>query len=914
MSTEAVAYDPRTVESAAQSFWSTTGAFEVAEDSSKPKFYCLSMLPYPSGALHVGHVRNYTIGDVISRYQRMTGKNVLQPMGWDAFGLPAENAAIKNATAPAKWTYANIAHMRAQLKTMGYAIDWSREFATCSPDYYVHEQRMFVRLLKKGLAYRRNSVVNWDPVDQTVLANEQVIDGRGWRTGALVEKREIPQWFLKITDYAQELLDGLDRLPGWPDSVKTMQRNWIGRSEGLDIQFRVEGEEAPLCVFTTRPDTLMGVTFLSIAAEHPLAIKAGADDPELAARIAALRQGGTSEAELETQEKRGIDTGLRAVHPISGDELPVWVANFVLMGYGTGAVMAVPGHDQRDWEFAHKYNLPIRMVVVPVAVRDALREIGADGSRPTDPMQAALGGGGTIDVYDTGAAVQVVQEFERRIAEESAYTERGWLVNSDELDGMDFRQSFDALAARFEHDGRGARRVNFRLRDWGVSRQRYWGCPIPVIYCPDCGAVPVPEDQLPVVLPEDVADAFSTAGVVHSPIKSDPQWRKTTCPQCGGAAERETDTFDTFMESSWYYARYTSPGAKDMVDARADHWLPVDQYIGGIEHAILHLLYFRFFHKLLRDEGLVKSDEPVVNLLTQGMVIADTYYREGSDGRREWINPADVVVQRDERGHAAGASLKADGKPVMIGGTEKMSKSKNNGVDPKLMVDKYGADTVRLFSMFAAPPTLSLEWNEAGVEGMARFMRRLWVQAHKHAGESAGPAFDVAAATPTQKTLRRQLHETIQKVADDYGRRHSFNTAIAAVMELLNHVTRFDDASDNGRALRQQVDETIVLLLNPITPHASHALWQVLGHAETLIEDLPFPQVDVSALVRDAVTLAVQVNGKLRGTIEVATDTPREAIEAAALAEPHVARFIDGQTVRKVIVVPGKIVNIVVAA
>ncbi len=914
MSTEAVAYDPRTVESAAQSFWSTTGAFEVAEDSSKPKFYCLSMLPYPSGALHVGHVRNYTIGDVISRYQRMTGKNVLQPMGWDAFGLPAENAAIKNATAPAKWTYANIAHMRAQLKTMGYAIDWSREFATCSPDYYVHEQRMFVRLLKKGLAYRRNSVVNWDPVDQTVLANEQVIDGRGWRTGALVEKREIPQWFLKITDYAQELLDGLDRLPGWPDSVKTMQRNWIGRSEGLDIQFRVEGEEAPLCVFTTRPDTLMGVTFLSIAAEHPLAIKAGADDPELAARIAALRQGGTSEAELETQEKRGIDTGLRAVHPISGDELPVWVASFVLMGYGTGAVMAVPGHDQRDWEFAHKYNLPIRMVVVPVAVRDALREIGADGSRPTDPMQAALGGGGTIDVYDTGAAVQVVQEFERRIAEESAYTERGWLVNSDELDGMDFRQSFDALAARFEHDGRGARRVNFRLRDWGVSRQRYWGCPIPVIYCPDCGAVPVPEDQLPVVLPEDVADAFSTAGVVHSPIKSNPQWRKTTCPQCGGAAERETDTFDTFMESSWYYARYTSPGAKDMVDARADHWLPVDQYIGGIEHAILHLLYFRFFHKLLRDEGLVKSDEPVVNLLTQGMVIADTYYREGSDGRREWINPADVVVQRDERGHAAGASLKADGKPVMIGGTEKMSKSKNNGVDPKLMVDKYGADTVRLFSMFAAPPTLSLEWNEAGVEGMARFMRRLWVQVHKHAGESAGPAFDVAAATPAQKTLRRQLHETIQKVADDYGRRHSFNTAIAAVMELLNHVTRFDDASDNGRALRQQVDETIVLLLNPITPHASHALWQVLGHAETLIEDLPFPQVDVSALVRDAVTLAVQVNGKLRGTIEVATDTPREAIEAAALAEPHVARFIDGQMVRKVIVVPGKIVNIVVAA
>jgi len=904
VSSDPIAYDPRTVESAAQQFWSGTRAFEVTEDTSKPKFYCLSMLPYPSGALHVGHVRNYTIGDVISRYQRMTGRNVLQPMGWDAFGLPAENAAIKNATAPAKWTYANIEHMRAQLKTMGYAIDWSREFATCSPDYYVHEQRMFVRLLKKGLAYRRNSVVNWDPVDQTVLANEQVIDGRGWRTGALVEKREIPQWFLKITDYAQELLDGLDTLDGWPDSVKTMQRNWIGRSEGLEIQFRVEGEEQPLTVFTTRPDTLMGVTFLSIAAEHPLALKAGAADPELAARITALRQGGTSEAELETQEKRGVDTGLRAVHPISGEELPIWVANFVLMGYGTGAVMAVPGHDQRDWEFANKYDLPIYMVVVPIEVRDALREIGADANQASDPMQAALGGSGAIDVYDTSAAVQVVEAFERRIAEESAYTERGWLVNSDEFDGMDFRQSFDALAERFERDGRGARRVNFRLRDWGVSRQRYWGCPIPVIYCAKCGAVPVPEDQLPVVLPEDVADAFSTAGVVHSPIKSDPEWRRTTCPQCGGPAERETDTFDTFMESSWYYARYTSPGAKDMVDARADHWLPVDQYIGGIEHAILHLLYFRFFHKLLRDEGLVKSDEPVVNLLTQGMVIAETFYRDNADGSKDWINPADVEVERDPRGHIVGAKAKSDGRAVKIGGTEKMSKSKNNGVDPQAMVDRYGADTVRLFSMFAAPPTMSLEWNEAGVEGMARFLRRLWAQAHKHADAGRDVVFDVAAATPGQKTLRRQLHETIQKVGDDYGRRHSFNTAIAAVMELLNHVARFDDDSDNGHALRQEVFEAMVLLLNPITPHASHALWQALGHAETLLEDHPFPQADSSALVRDTVTLAVQVNGKLRGTIEVAP---------AALAEPHVARFIDGLELRKVIVVPGKIVNIVVA-
>ncbi|MEO6263859.1 MAG: leucine--tRNA ligase, partial [Luteimonas sp.] len=610
MSTEPVAYEPAAVESAARQFWAGTRAFEVKEDAAKPKFYCLSMLPYPSGALHMGHVRNYTIGDVISRYQRMTGKNVLQPMGWDAFGLPAENAAIKNATAPAKWTYANIEHMRAQLKTMGYAIDWTREFATCRPEYYVHEQRMFVRLLNKGMAYRKHSVVNWDPVDQTVLANEQVIDGRGWRSGAIVEKREITQWFLRITDYAQELLDGLDALPGWPESVKTMQRNWIGRSEGLEFAFDIQGSDEPLRVFTTRPDTLMGVTFVSIAAEHPLALRAAGSDPQLAAFIAELKQGGVSEAELETQAKRGRDTGLRALHPVSGEALPVYVANFVLMGYGTGAVMAVPGHDQRDWEFARQHALPIRMVIVSAEVRDALDEIGKHVAAHDDPMRAALGGSGAIDVYDTGAAVQVVEEFQRSIEEQGAFTERGWLVNSGEFDGMDYQQAFDALAERFEREGRGARRVNFRLRDWGVSRQRYWGCPIPVIHCGNCGAVPVPEAQLPVVLPEDVQ--FMGTG---SPIKADPEWRKTTCPQCGGAAERETDTFDTFMESSWYYARYTSmgagsPGATDMVDARANYWLPVDQYIGGIEHAILHLLYFRFYHRLLRDEGLVHSDEP----------------------------------------------------------------------------------------------------------------------------------------------------------------------------------------------------------------------------------------------------------------------------------------------------------------
>ncbi len=874
------AYDPKPVESAAQAFWEATRAFEVDESSDKPKYYCLSMLPYPSGALHMGHVRNYTIGDVISRYKRMTGHNVLQPMGWDAFGLPAENAAIKNKVAPAKWTYRNIEHMRAQLKSLGYAIDWSREFATCTPEYYVHEQRMFVRLMRKGLAYRKNAVVNWDPVDQTVLANEQVIDGRGWRSGALVEKREIPQWFLRITDYAQELLDGLDELPGWPEAVKTMQRNWIGRSEGLEIQFEVVDAAGaalePIRVFTTRPDTLMGVTFVSIAGEHPLAVKAAAANPALAAFLDELKRGSVSEVDIETQEKRGMDTGLKAVHPVTGEQVPIWVANFVLMGYGTGAVMAVPGHDQRDFEFASKYGLP---------------------------------------------KVQVIRLKSPRNEDEATWDAQAWrdwygdktredleLVNSGEFDGLDYRGAFEALAERFERQGRGQRRVNYRLRDWGVSRQRYWGCPIPVIYCDKCGAVPVPEDQLPVLLPEDVE--FTGVG---SPIKADPEWRKCKCPECGADAERETDTFDTFMESSWYYARYTSPKAREMVDKRGNYWLPVDQYIGGIEHAILHLMYFRFFHKLLRDARLVDSDEPATNLLTQGMVIADTYYRQNPDGSKDWINPADVDVQRDERGRVTGAVLRADGQPVLVGGTEKMSKSKNNGVDPQAMVDKYGADTVRLFSMFAAPPEQSLEWNEAGVDGMARFLRRLWSQVQKHAADGPAPALDVSALDAGQKALRRKTHETIEKVGHDYEVRHAFNTAIAAVMELLNAVSKFDDASPQGRAVRQEALEAAVLLLNPITPHASHALWQVLGHPETLLEDVPFPKADPAALVRDAVTLAVQVNGKLRGTIEVAADAPRDQIEALAKAERNAAKYLEGLAIRKVIVVPGKIVNIVAA-
>jgi leucyl-tRNA synthetase len=945
-SAEQGAYSPRAVEANAQQYWTAQHAYEVSEDDSRPKFYCLAMLPYPSGALHMGHVRNYTISDVISRYQRMNGKNVLQPMGWDAFGLPAENAAIKNKTAPAKWTYANIEHMRSQLRLMGYAIDWTREFATCMPDYYVHEQRMFVRLMRKGLAYRKDSVVNWDPVDQTVLANEQVIDGRGWRTGALVEKRQIPQWFLKITDYAQELLDGLDTLPGWPDSVKTMQRNWIGRSEGLEIRFGVTDAEGvavdPLTVFTTRPDTLMGVTFLSIAAEHPLAQYAAATKPMLADFIAELRQGGVSEAELETQEKRGMDTGLRAIHPVSGEELPVYVANFVLMNYGTGAVMAVPAHDQRDWEFAKRYSLPIRMVIVDRSVIDAVREINHDLSQGVgaNVMRAALGGGST-DAYATSAAVQVIEDFETRVQEQCAYTERGVLVNSGEYDGLDFAEALDALSKRFETDGRGQRRVNFRLRDWGVSRQRYWGCPIPVIRCEKCGDVPVPEDQLPVILPEDVADAYAKVGGVQSPIKADPEWRKTTCPSCGGAAERETDTFDTFMESSWYYARYTSPGAAAQVDERANHWLPVDQYIGGIEHAILHLLYFRFYHKLLRDEGLVQSDEPATNLLCQGMVIAETFYRDNADGRKDWINPADVDMQRDERGRITGAVLRADGEPVHIGGIEKMAKSKNNGIDPQTMVDKYGADTVRLFSMFAAPPEQTLEWSEAGVEGMSRFLKRLWREVTSHLAQPDHPSIEAVAASHStslpllageaaaggrgdalgvvdpatldagQKTLRRQLHETIQKVGDDFGRRHAFNTAIAALMEFLNALNKFSDQSDQGRAVRHEALEAMVLLLNPVVPHISHALWQMLGHPETVLEDQPWPQADRDALVRDTLKLAVQINGKLRATIEISANASKEEAEAQARAQPQVMHFLENLTVRKVIVVPGKIVNIV---
>ena len=813
-------YHPQQIEEAAQQFWAENETFLAKEDPNKEKFYCLSMFPYPSGKLHMGHVRNYTIGDVISRFQRMQGKSVLQPMGWDAFGLPAENAAIKNRVPPAEWTYQNMDEMRTQLQRLGYGYDWSREIATCRPEYYRWEQWMFTRLLKKGLVYKKNAIVNWDPVDQTVLANEQVVDGRGWRSGAVVERREIPQWFMKITDYADELLEGLDKLEGWPEAVRTMQANWIGRSEGLELEFGSDSSGEPLTVFTTRPDTLMGVTYVAVAAEHPLAVEAAKSSPELQTFLEECSKMETSEAAMETMEKKGMALGVTVTHPITGDAVPVWVANFVLIGYGTGAVMAVPAHDQRDWEFATKYGIEIKPVI-----------------RAADTECADVS--------------------------EAAYTEKGLLYNSGQFDGLDFKGAFDAIADHLQTEQKGSRKINYRLRDWGVSRQRYWGCPIPVVNCPDCGAVPVPEEQLPVVLPEDVD--FDGVG---SPIKKMPEFYETTCPQCGGKAERETDTFDTFMESSWYYARYASRDQESaMLDERADYWAPVDQYVGGVEHAILHLLYARFYHKLLRDEGLVKSDEPFKNLLTQGMVLKD------------------------------GA---------------KMSKSKGNTVDPQALIDRYGADTVRLFIMFAAPPEQSLEWSDSGVEGAYRFLKRVWRLAYAHVNAGVVTATENSEGlNDEQKAVRRALHQTIQKVGDDIGRRLTFNTAIAAVMELTNHLSKFEDSSEQGRAVMQEALESMALMLSPMVPHLSHQLWELLGHSDAVI-DVAWPMVDEGALVKESLQMVVQVNGKLRAKLEVAVSASKEEIEQQALADENVLRFIEEKNVVKVIVVPGKLVNLVV--
>ncbi len=858
-------YNPAEIETAAQAYWDEAGTFEVSEDPTVEKYYCLSMLPYPSGRLHMGHVRNYTIGDVIARFQRMQGRNVLQPMGWDAFGLPAENAAIKRDVPPAKWTYENIDHMRRQLQRMGYGYDWRREVTTCQPDYYRWEQQMFTRLFEKGLVYQAKSVVNWDPVDQTVLANEQVVDGRGWRSGAIVERREIPQWFLRITDYADELLDGLDNLPGWPDAVKIMQRNWIGRSEGVELDFALADGGEPLRVYTTRPDTLYGATYMAVAADHPLALAAAEKDPAIEAFLEEIRQGAVTEEAMEKLEKKGMPLGVEAINPLSGERIPVWVANFVLMGYGTGAIMAVPAHDARDHEFAKRFGLPIRQSVGP-----------ADGS--------------AVDV-----------EAEPWSAKENLVT-----VNSGEFTGMDFTTAFNAIADHLESRGIGQRTINYRLRDWGVSRQRYWGCPIPIIHCPDCGAVPVPDSDLPVTLPEQV-----TFTGVQSPLKSDPDWRRVACPQCGTQAERETDTFDTFVESSWYYARYCSPTDEAMLDDRANYWLPVDQYIGGIEHAVMHLLYFRFWHKLMRDLGLVASDEPATNLLCQGMVLAEAYYRDSEEAGREWIAPADVEVERDGKGRIVAARRRSDGAEVVATGWTTMSKSKNNGEDPEALVDRFGADTVRLFTMFAAPPEQALEWQDSGVEGASRFLRRLYALIQEHVEAGPVPADPrVAELDETGVALRRKLHETINKVTDDIGRRYTFNTAIAAIMELCNALGRYAATDAAARGLRQEALEAVVLMLQPITPHLSHALWQSLGRDGAAV-DQPWPEVDESALVQDEVELVVQVNGKLRSRLVIAADADEQTIQTAALADANVQRFIESATVRKVIVVPGRLVNVV---
>jgi leucyl-tRNA synthetase len=855
-------YDPLEVETSVQKRWEEGRSFVAREDAGREPFYCLSMFPYPSGKLHMGHVRNYTIGDVIARFQRMQGRNVLQPMGWDAFGLPAENAAIANGVPPARWTRQNIEQMRAQLKRLGFAYDWSRELATCDPDYYRWEQWLFLRLLEKGLVYRKLATVNWDPVDQTVLANEQVIEGRGWRSGAVVERREMPQWFLRITDYADELLESLDALEGWPDQVRAMQRNWIGRSEGVELDFACDDEKT-LTVYTTRPDTLMGVSYVAVAPEHPMVANRVGNDPELAAFVESCRNRGVAEADLATMEKRGRPLGVDARHPLTGEAIPVWVANFVLMEYGTGAVMSVPAHDERDHAFALQYGLPILQVIEPM----------------------------------DGRAWNIL---------EHAFTEHGRLVDSGEFTGMTSTEAFAAIAEALEARGRGRRRRNYRLRDWGISRQRYWGCPIPVIHCDHCGVVPVPESDLPVVLPEDVVP--DGAG---SPLARLASFHETLCPKCGQSARRETDTFDTFFESSWYYARYCSADSSDaMLDARADHWLPVNQYVGGIEHAVLHLLYARFFHKLLRDEGLLHSDEPFTRLLTQGMVIAPTFYRERPDGGRDWINPAEVEVTRDADGDAV-ARLRSSGEAVSTGGMEKMSKSKNNGVDPQALIDRYGADTARLFTMFAAPPDLSLEWSDSGVEGAHRFLKRLWRQVFEsHCIESAPMRPRPDQLSDEARALRRKLHETIAKVTDDIGRRQTFNTAIAANMELLNEVARFSASGPEAVSVRRECLTGIVLMLNPIVPHVSQVLWEGLGH-HGLIANAAWPAVDQDALVVDAVTLAVQVNGKLRAQIRVPADASREQVEAMARGDANVRRHLEGLSVLKVIVVPGRLVNLV---
>ena len=855
-------YRPDLIEPAVQQYWAENKVFKAIKDTSKEKYYCLSMFPYPSGRLHMGHVRNYTIGDVVSRYQRMNGKNVLQPIGWDAFGLPAEGAAIKNKTAPAKWTYENIEYMKNQLKMLGFGYDWDREIATCRPEYYKWEQWFFTELYKKGLVYKKTSTVNWCPNDETVLANEQVHEGCCWRCDTPVEQKEIPQWFIKITDYAEQLLGGLDQLPQWPDMVKTMQRNWIGRSEGVEITFDVADTAEKVAVYTTRPDTFYGVSYLGIAAAHPLADLAAEKNPELAEFIREAKNAKVAEADLATMEKKGMATGLFAIHPLTGEKLPIWVANFVLMHYGTGAVMAVPAHDQRDFEFAQKYSLPIKQVIAPLADEE-------------------------IDLT------------------KQAFVEHGKLVNSAEFDGLDFDGAFNGIADKLEKLGVGKRQVNYRLRDWGVSRQRYWGAPIPMLTLPNGETVPAPIEDLPIILPEDVV-----MDGVKSPIKADPNWAKTTFNS--EPALKETDTFDTFMESSWYYARYTSPSyAEGMLDKEeANYWLPVDQYIGGIEHATMHLLYFRFFHKLLRDAGFVTSDEPAQKLLCQGMVLADAFYYTSPTNERIWVSPTQVTLERDEKGRIIKAT-DPEGRELVHTGMTKMSKSKNNGIDPQEMVEKYGADTVRLFMMFASPAEMTLEWQESGVEGAKRFLGRVWNLVYEYSQNPATTALDVTALSADQKALRRDVHKTIAKVSDDIGRRQTFNTAIAAVMELMNKLTRAPLESEQDRAVMAEALSAVVRMLYPITPHICFELWKALGN-ESNIDHAEWVKADEAAMVEDEKLIVVQVNGKVRGKVTVAADADEETVKTVAFADENVKKFTDNTQIVKVIYVPGKLLNVVV--
>ena len=872
-------YLPEKIEKDAREYWEKHQSFKAVKAPGREKYYCLSMFPYPSGKLHMGHVRNYTIGDVLSRFARMNGKNVLQPMGWDAFGLPAENAAMANGVPPAKWTWDNIAYMKQQLKSLGFAIDWERELATCKPEYYKWNQWLFLRMLEKGIAYKKTGTVNWDPVDQTVLANEQVIDGRGWRTGAVVEKREIPMYYLAITKYAEELLADLDQLPDWPERVRAMQANWIGKSVGVRFAFEYELPAAGkrlLWVFTTRADTIMGVTFCAVAAEHPLATLAAKNNPKLAAFIEECKSGSVMEADIATIEKKGMPTGISVTHPLTGEPVPVWVGNYVLMGYGEGAVMAVPAHDERDFHFSKQYGLAIKQVIVRSEEEGARRN---DALRLTPHPSLA-----------------------------EAVVEPGILVNSGKYDGMTSAEAVDAIAADLKTRGLGDKQVQWRLRDWGISRQRYWGCPIPVIHCDACGDVPVPDKDLPVVLPEDCVPDGS-----GNPLNKRPDFVNCPCPKCGKPARRETDTMDTFVDSSWYYARYASQrSGAAMVDAETNYWMPVDQYIGGIEHAILHLLYSRFWWKVMRDNGLVKGNEPFARLLTQGMVLNEIFFRKPASGRIQYFNPAEVEIRTDDKGQRIGAVLKSDGQPVESGGIGTMSKSKNNGVDPQSLIEQYGADTARLFMMFAAPPEMTLEWSDEGVAGAHRFLKRVWKLVADHVNGGLPAACDYSNLPPVLRSLRRQAHQTLTKVTDDIGRRRTFNTAIAAVMELANALSRLEDNSPQAAAVRQEALEFIVLGLAPIVPHICHALWHELGHTEAII-DAPWPKPDDDALKQEAIELVVQVNGKLRGRVTAPVGADEAYVRELALADPAVQKHVAGKDVKKVIVVPGKLVNIVVA-